>query len=74
MFDKKLSSNKLSADGVRTVYTIRVVGGTQLKNERLLRGGILIGDMFDSQKILKKSPKTIGAENDQRSMLYNLDP
>ena len=72
MFDKKLSSHKLGADGVRTVYTIRVVGGTQLKNPAsrwdLDRRHVRF------TKNLEKSPKTIGAENDQGSMLYNLDP
>ena len=54
---------------------VRMVGGTQLKNpERLLRGGISIRDISDSQKILKKSQKTIDDQNDQESILYNLDP
>jgi len=49
-------------------------GRRNTPQEQLLYCAISIGDMFDSQKTWTKSPKTIGAENDQESMLYNMDP
>ena len=70
MFDKKLNSLKLDAYQIESAFSL--VGGTQPTNHASVRVSDRRHVRFT--KILPKKSKTIGAENDQESMLYNLDP
>ena len=70
MFDKKLNSLKLGAYQIESAFSS--VGGTLPKNHAA-RCDLDRRHVRFTKNRAKKS-KTIGAENDQESMLYNLDP
>ena len=69
MFDKKLNSLKLGAHQIESAFSL--VGGTQPKNHAA-RCDLDRRHVMFTKNRAKKS-KTIDAQNDQRSMLYNMD-